>query len=601
MIRSADELKNKVRQRAAQIVSIDLFDTLVYRTVLEPNDIFRRQFQRAAHLLQGACASADAWTQLRKSSEARLAERAAPGEVQLADIYQDLAEVMHLDARVAHVLQQLELDLERESIRPYADVASALADLHAAGCRIVVCTDTYLPESFIRPLVDSILPFSHELMCSSATQVTKRAGTAYGQMRRQYSGQRIVHFGDNVRVDRQQARRAGVEGHQTLWPRQQWLASHQQATRYARRLGALSLRTPLDADEPARGNPDFADLAWRWSHVLFDFMLDLRRYAGSIEATDIWFLSRDCESMFQALQTAPGFMSGIKVRYVPCSRAAAYPLVAQARPDLFKAWARRTPTQRDLEAGELATAYYRGLIQPQPQSPRVLIVDMGWKGRLQQALSMTLAPQASVFGYYFSMEPKAEQSSRDQSRTFLPWSGQVFNQAVVESLAGFEQASCIGFARHDAGAIEPVLRESTGDCAPAAYCEALRRSLGRMLQEAAAGGAADPQLQACREAAVRSVCAFPDAVVARCFAHWNVGIALDGSDAASLIQGSGISLLQRALGLGGARNAWPQGAIWSVSHHGAIARLLQKLLHARRSWSSRLRAMSTHKSPAPTS
>jgi len=225
---------------------------------------------------------------------------------------------------------------------------------------------------------------------------------------------------------------------------------------------------------------------------------------------------------------------------------------------------------------------------------------MGWKGRLQHALSTTLAPSVQVLGYYFSMEPKAEAASREQSRTFLPWSQQVFNQAVVESLAGFELASCTGFTVRESGQIEPVFRESSGDVSPAPYCGPLRDSLARMLAATGASTAAMVNLIDIRTAAVQAICAFPDDVVARCFASWDVGISLDGTNPTSLIQAQGMTATQRALGLGGARNAWPQGAIWSVSRYRVVIRLLQALLHARRKWSARVKERFPGRQPRVT-
>ncbi len=48
IVRSADELLEAARRFNADVVSVDLFDTLVYRRVFEPNDAFYLQYDRVA-------------------------------------------------------------------------------------------------------------------------------------------------------------------------------------------------------------------------------------------------------------------------------------------------------------------------------------------------------------------------------------------------------------------------------------------------------------------------------------------------------------------------------------------------------------------------
>src|SRR6266700_3893378 len=143
IVRSADELLEAARRFNADVVSVDLFDTLVYRRVFEPNDAFYLQDDRVAAI--PGISSAKEWVCLRKQAEEELAAAAWPAEIQLAAIYSHLKIQLNLDGALAGSLLEAELTVEAELIRPYDDLIAALKSLHDAGMVIAVVTDTYLP------------------------------------------------------------------------------------------------------------------------------------------------------------------------------------------------------------------------------------------------------------------------------------------------------------------------------------------------------------------------------------------------------------------------------------------------------------------------
>ncbi|NML17777.1 HAD family hydrolase [Azohydromonas caseinilytica] len=568
---ASDLLRLVRRLPSLRVLSIDLFDTLVYRRVNDPTDVFRLQYrQGAGRGLLGAMSEAD-WLRERKDTEHRLARAAAPHEIQLAEVYADIQRRLGLSDEAAAALLALELDIERSVIAPYEEVVDALAQIRRAGVEVVVLTDTYLPPAFIRDVIGKLLRCPATVLCSSETQAPKRTGLAFQELLRRYGPRGVLHVGDNLNVDVRRARRVGVRGVQTLWARQRWSQEHAWLAQYAHARGLCAWRTPHDA---APGEADSASvaratLAQRWAVVLADFTLALREEARRVGATDIWFLSRDCESIWQAVSSLPGFFDDRHGRYVLCSRASGYPVMAARQDARFARWTGRAATPADVAAGESAIAYYGA--QLRPQTRHVLLVDMGWKGRLQAAIAAAL-PQVRVSGFYFSLEPGAEVEAQVNGSTFLPWNPQVFNQAVVEALAGFREASCEGFAQATDGTLLPRLRSRLDDVAPADYCRELRESLGLLLEGAPRGRAPDPG--ALRREAVARVCAYPDAATATALRTWAVATRSDASDAASLVDGGGTSWLARLLCRPVPGNVWPRGAVWSLTGSSRMVRLL---------------------------
>lgn len=572
-IRSAADLEAECRRIRATVVSVDLFDTLVHRTTIAPEDVFRLQHRACRDLLPGL--SGEDWLRHRKAAEAETAAAAAPGETSLEAVYRILGPRLGLSETTVSALRDAELDAEARVIRPYADLVEALARLRRDGVRIVVTTDTYLPVGFIAALLARLLPVEHDLLCSSETGLTKRSGRVFPALAARYPGAVIAHFGDNPHSDVVMAEGSGVRARLTVWEKQRRLQSG--PTAYLRALGACGFPMPADGRTDAAPGP-LDELAWTWAPVLADMLLSVRRYAREIGATDVWFLSRDCETMARVADRCDGLFEGLRCRYVVASRSACYPIIAAGEPELFRAWRGREPTDDDRRAGEAARRYYTGLVEP--TTTHVLVVDIGWKGRLQALIARAVPETVRVSGYYFALEPKAVAESAASARSFVDWDLTVFNQAVVESLSGFVGPSCDRFDIVD-GAVVPVFRPSDGDRSPDAYCAALERDMLRILGSLAAPPVDEPALAAFRRAVVRGVCLFPDRFVADAFAAWSIGTRLDGSDAMNLLGNPALSIVARALNRSGGDIPWPSGTAWTVSGWTPVVRALQRRVWAR--------------------
>lgn len=569
-IRSAAEVRDAALTAGAEVVSVDLFDTLVFRRVLEPNSVFSLQYLACSEIL-GKISAAD-WMRIRKKAEEGLAKAAWPGEVQLSDIYDQVAKDLKLSSEARCRLLDAELAIEADVIRPYRDLVDVLRELRAGGVTIVVTTDTYLPADFIQKLLVGFLDFEHKLLCSSQTGKTKRSGTAFPYLATEFPGRKILHFGDNPHSDVLMAGKNRVAAREIAWRRQASL-EQRELGRYTHALGITGLETPWDGrtDHAALASP-LDQIAWRWSFVLADFLSSLRDYADRIEATDIWFLSRDSETMFQSLGDVPTFFAGRNCRYVYGSRACIYPVIARSDPALYQKWRGTAPTEQVERAGDIARAYYSSLITP--RTSRILIVDIGWKGRLQILLERIMPANVDVFGYYFSLEPAAVPAIQTKSATFIGWDPSVFNQAMVEALSGYTQASAIGFETGEGG-FEPLFRDGPGDRSPVEYCDKLRSFLTALLRGKMAVAPRSAALLEARKSMVRQISLYPDRTTVAGFAQWTIGTLIDGSDTGNIASGGGASWWQKLAGRSSSGNVWPSAAIWTLTDSVVLGRILQ--------------------------
>lgn len=568
-IRSARSVFEKAIADGAGVVSVDMFDTLVFRTTLDPNSVFTMQHQACADVL--ARLSPGEWLRARKDAEEALSKAAWPKEIELSAIYDRVAATLGLSAQQRDRLFNAELSVEARVIKPYDDLVAVLGQLRASGRTIVVTTDTYLPEPFIREVLSRFLSFDFTLACSSTLGATKRSGSMFAHLRSTFAGQTIVHFGDNPHSDVTMARGSGVIAHGIEWRRpavlQEW-----KLNRFMRNLGVTSLRTPWDGQTDEQPQP-LDQIAWRWSFVLADFLMSVRDYADRIGATDIWFLSRDSETMFKSLTDVPELFAGRRCRYVYGSRACVYPVIARSDPALYEKWRGKAPTEDVQNSGDIAQRYYQSLITP--DTKRILMVDIGWKGRLQILFQRIMPKGIDVYGYYFSLEPAAVPAIQTISSAFIDWNPSVFNQAMVEALSGYVEASATGL-RETNGGYQPIYRDGAGDRSPVRYCEQLRLFLTELLR----GGLRHPAASTAtglesREAIVQQMSLYPDHTMVSGFAEWSIGTLVDGSDTVNIANGGGATWWQKLAGRGDSGNVWPSASIWTLTASPMLARLFQ--------------------------
>jgi FMN phosphatase YigB (HAD superfamily) len=152
---------------AIEVVVFDLFDTLVERPLHVEDAVHRVVALR--------CGEAD-WPQRRAAAEA-VARRSAGGEVDLAEIHAALARAGSGDALRTRLLEE---DAELRLAMPRAAGVALLQRARAAGKRVVVASDTALPESTVAAILASAgIAGQEAVYVSSSLRRRKSTGALY--------------------------------------------------------------------------------------------------------------------------------------------------------------------------------------------------------------------------------------------------------------------------------------------------------------------------------------------------------------------------------------------------------------------------------------
>ena len=203
-----------------KVVSFDVFDTLIHRSVYRPTDVFAVIAAQLRHsefgLLYPDIAHNFAVKRIEAESEARARLMAINDtyEVRLDEIYAVLSEHLQLTEAQCHYLQNLELERELQLCHPNPVMQALFPLAGQNGRQIVLCSDMYLPSAFIEKLLTQCgYAKPYTLLVSGEQRKSKHEGSLFTEVQYRFSVQPhdVIHFGDNPHSDVRMAQQTGVK------------------------------------------------------------------------------------------------------------------------------------------------------------------------------------------------------------------------------------------------------------------------------------------------------------------------------------------------------------------------------------------------------
>src|SRR3954449_1907354 len=205
-----------VADARVKALTLDVFDTLLFRRVTDPTDAFRIVGARLAE--RGAMVDHLGpleFERLRIAAEERAREAAGGhgAEVTLEQIYAQLPRGLFHDADMADVAD-VELAVERSLLAPDLDVIELIRAARAAGKRVAAVSDTYFSadqlRSFMHPWLTQEEPLDR--VFASSEHGRNKAGGLFDVVLRELGVEpgEVVHVGDNEDADIEGARRHGI-------------------------------------------------------------------------------------------------------------------------------------------------------------------------------------------------------------------------------------------------------------------------------------------------------------------------------------------------------------------------------------------------------
>ncbi len=195
-----------------KVLSLDCFDTLLWRKTSAPIDVFYDVQHRPAFRALGFTAT----MRIQGESKARILKIIQHGhsEVTLTDIYHTCFPQLN----ETHTAALIEAELAAEIAACYAfqPMVELIRAAHQCGLKIIIVSDTYFTQPQLRQLLSSALPSDvmamiDTIFCSSEHGKSKARGllqTVLTQL--DQPPENILHLGDNQSADFAAARNANI-------------------------------------------------------------------------------------------------------------------------------------------------------------------------------------------------------------------------------------------------------------------------------------------------------------------------------------------------------------------------------------------------------
>ncbi|WP_206752285.1 hypothetical protein [Acetobacter fallax] len=303
----------EARLDSIEVVTFDVFDTALTRTLDTPVDVFALIEKR---LTDAHGAMFAGYAVKREDAEKTARHKAgACGRREIG--FDEILDVLLSENRCFCSFRQVLADTEFEAER---DVCFAVPEIKAAvricikrGIRVLFVSDMYLPECVIRDLLERVGYAVPDLLVSCETGCVKSDGTQWPVVRT-VTGQnsRVLHIGDNEWSDGVKALEAGFE-----------VLIFERARSDHRRGGPLTpdilpfsrlLRATMLSAAPGAGHPDctvqppdrtMARLGASWGAIVAgSYVRWIAARARTMGLTHIYFCARDGWLVQRAWQAA---------------------------------------------------------------------------------------------------------------------------------------------------------------------------------------------------------------------------------------------------------------------------------------------------------
>ena len=187
---------------SCEVISFDVFDTLLQRCVLQPQDVIGWLAEEVQEKLG---VSAERFRQARIRAE-RSGEHPS-----LPEIYARTAAFLDRDPSALADLPEKELACEKRFLQPRERIAELLEYAKKKKKTVILTSDMYLKAEEIAELLETCGIQGYEKIFVSVDCRCSKSQGLFEIVKKEYPGKKILHIGDDPEADIAAARKAGCE------------------------------------------------------------------------------------------------------------------------------------------------------------------------------------------------------------------------------------------------------------------------------------------------------------------------------------------------------------------------------------------------------
>lgn len=206
-----DEIK-KIKKSVdeSDIVSFDIFDTLLLRNVVNPEDIFKivelDYYYKYNNKIN--------FYEERVKAEEAARKRSKLEDITLDEIYEVLGE--NFSKEIVENTKRIEIEIEEKFLVANKFIKEVYDYAKTLGKKIILISDMYLPKNILQRYLHLNNYYGYDqLYVSSEINKTKATGTIYSYIKKELDinkSKKWIHIGDNYISDFKNANNNGVSG-----------------------------------------------------------------------------------------------------------------------------------------------------------------------------------------------------------------------------------------------------------------------------------------------------------------------------------------------------------------------------------------------------
>ena len=184
--------------RNFDIISFDIFDTLITRKIYNPDDVFYLIEKKIDKIIQ-----INDFCSKRKAAEKNVRlKKKFKGDCSIDEIYNEIMLMENISEKETNALKQIEIQTELELCIPRRDVLEIYNTLLNEGKKIILISDMYLTRNIIEKILKNCGYYNYfDILLSSELGIRKDDGTMWEYFYNKYKNIHAIHIGDNEESD----------------------------------------------------------------------------------------------------------------------------------------------------------------------------------------------------------------------------------------------------------------------------------------------------------------------------------------------------------------------------------------------------------------
>lgn len=189
--------------KTTDVVSIDLFDTLIMRKVLLPSDVI----ELVNYKMEEQGIFIDKFCEKRLQCEKELAKQTAPT---LEEIYYYMREKFPYEGITPKQLAHLEWLIDYDLVLPRKEMCELIAGVYKQGKKVYIVSDTFYTKEQLMKMLEKCQMTSFTDILASCEYKTGKTQELFTQLKTVIQNQKCIHIGDDVTADIEGAQKQGI-------------------------------------------------------------------------------------------------------------------------------------------------------------------------------------------------------------------------------------------------------------------------------------------------------------------------------------------------------------------------------------------------------